>query len=274
MAPTPDPTLPTSNPLAPSAQSNPQALQSSKSLAYTLSAFFLTTAALFIVTFASDFQAATLSGWYNALSNSPWGASALVDYVVGSVFAAMFVWLRDGPGFVFVPARVIAIVAPFVGSVMFLVYMAWLMFRVKSVDGAIVPLGERVGMRPVFDPPAKKGVSVGIGLLFGVLLVGLVGVVLRAVAEQPLSEGLRDVREVSYHYVTLWDVGIGLLVPALVIFVRERGKWGIIALWWVGLAVTGNLATCLYVLSLARKSIRKNLSFRVLLLSEEGIRPQ
>lgn len=192
---------------------------------------------------------------------------------MGSVFAAMFLWLRDGPGLVFVPARVIAIVAPFVGSVLVLVYMAWLMFRVKSVDGAIVPLGGRVGMRPVFDPPARKGTSMGIGVLFGLLLVGFLGVIVRAMAKQTFSEGLRDVREVSYHYVTLWDNLIGLLVPALVIAVREWRRWGVIALWWAGLTFTGNAATCLYVLGLARKSVKKNLSFKYLLLSEEVVRP-
>lgn len=253
----------------PTLSSPPSNSPSSKASAYTLSALFLTVSASFILVSFSEFRDKSFSGWATALQTSPWGVTIIADYILGAMFAAVFIWVRDGAPLFCIPSKVMAVLCPFVGSPLVLLYMAVMVVRAKSVAQAFLPRGNAGGRRGVFHEPGNKRGSVGVVILFAGLLVMFAGVIWRAFAMQRLEDGWRDLRTVGYHYMTFWDNLIGLLLPFVVVVMRGWGNWAEVAGWVVGLVLSGNGASCVYMIVLGRRSLRENRLFADLLLSEE-----
>lgn len=242
---------------------------SSKARAYTLSALFLTVSLSFVFTFSSEFRAATFAGWLTALRTSAWGLFGFTDYVLGAVFAAMYIWLRNGPPLFCIPSRVIAVLCPFLGSPLVLIYLAVLIVSTKSLPRAFLPRGRDQRNDAVFDEPANKRGSVTVLVVFAGLLVLYIGVIWRALVTESFAEANREFQQISYHYMTVWDGAIGLLLPCTVIIMREWGYRAALVGWLVGVAAMGNGVNCIYVMVLAWRSLKKDRLFADLLFSEE-----
>lgn len=229
----------------------------------TSSIFFIAAAAL--VLGLIDLLSTSSSDALSTLLGSPWGISALADYAVGAVFGVMFLWIRQPPPMLFINHKVIAVVFPFAGNFLLLLYMSYVIYTYKSVELAFIPKSVASEGEPVYEPPANRRQTKIIGFLFMALLVFFVAVTLWAFNVESISDGLRDFRHKSVSFTFLDNLG-GLLFTFVYVLVREEAASAVIP-WFLAFAFLGNAATMAYVIKLAYQSIRQDTSFTFLLLS-------
>lgn len=78
-------------------------------------------------------------------------------------------------------------------------------------------------------------------------IVSLVGGIIWAIPQEPLSTGLRRIVDQPWGLVTLVDLYLGLAVIGVWIFLVQRGLWRSLP-WWIALACLGNLATLVFLM--------------------------
>lgn len=238
--------------------------------AYFFSAIFFIASIWLFTKLFDAFSAQSLSGGGAALRASPWGLSALADYIVGAVFAAMFIWLRETPPLLYVHHKIVAIAFPFLGNPVLLLYISYVIYTYKSVELTFVPRSVSPDGELVFHPPANRRQTKLVGFIFAVLLVLFLGVCIWAFKVQPLSDGVKDFSNKWVAFTFQDNLG-GLLFTFVYVLIREDGVPSVVIPWFLGLALLGNAATCFYVIKLAHESIRRDSSFTFLLLSKSKI---
>lgn len=235
--------------------------------AYVFGVVFAAAGLGFLVVLIRAVLTQSLAAGWRALLASPYGLSVLTDYVVGSIFGAMFIYLREGPYFLGLNHKVIALLSPFVGSFLPLFYISFMIFTLKDLQRVFVPKSAQEDMAPIYDPAANTSETKAVGLSFTGLLIFFVGVFLWAVTTQSLGDGLSDLKREVWIDVAFKDTLAGLLLTAVYVIVREGGVLSVVVPWVLALALFGNGPTCAYVMMLAHESLRRNISFKTLLLS-------
>lgn len=240
---------------------------SSSMRAYFVSAVFFVASVLIFMGLLDAIRTQPFSEGMATVSASPWGLTAVVDYAVGAAFGVMFVWLRETPPMLFVNHKVIAVIFPFLGNFLLLLYMSYVTFIYKSVDVTFVPKSVSPRGEPVYDPPANRRQTKLIGFLFTALLVLFFGVCVWAFKVQSISDGLQDFRTNRWVAFAFQDNLAGILLTFAYVVVREDGVPSVVIPWFLGFALLGNFTTCFYVIKLAYDSLQRDVSFKFLFLS-------
>lgn len=94
---------------------------------------------------------------------------------------------------------------------------------------------------------------VSVRVLASIALAGLIGGSIWAQQQEGLWQGLVAIAKQPWGAVTLQDLGTGLVLTGLWIATVERVRWSI-PLWWILLAVFGNIGTCTWLIWRTRKA--------------------
>lgn len=197
--------------------------------------------------------------------SSPWATSALADYIVGACFGAMFIYMRAGPSFLFIPPQALALMYPFMGNFVLLWYAAFLLMLAKHPEKAFLPREEGSAMTAVND----KGRTRFIAGLFSALLLFFVGVCVFAFVTEDLQQGYRTIRNDPWSLFTFADNLAGILFTATFVVIREGGLSGSSSLWILAFALLGNAPTCIYILLVTNEAIKSDMPFRDTLLTQK-----
>lgn len=244
---------------------------SSSMRAYFVSAVFFVASVLLFIGLLDAIKAQPFSQGVAIISASPWGLAAVFDYAVGAAFGVMFIWLRETPPMLFISHKVIAVIFPFLGNFLLLLYMSYVIFIYKSVDVTFVPKSLSPRSEPLYDPPANMRQSKLIGFVFATLLVLLFGICFWAFRVQSVSDGLIDFRTNRWVALSFHDNLAGILLTFAYVVVREEGVPSVVIPWFLGFALLGNFATCFYVIKLSYESLRRDVSFKFLFLSRSKV---
>lgn len=235
--------------------------------AYFCSAIFFIGFIYLIADLVDAWRTQPISEAFAALRASPWGLTALVDYIIGAVFAILFIWLRETPSLLFINYKVIAVIFPFLGNFVLFLYMSYVIFVQKNLTYTFVPKSLRGSSQDVFYLPANRKQTGIIVFLFSVLLLGFVSVCAWAFSVQSLADGIKDFDN-KWIGLTFKDNLGGIVFTFTYVLVREGGTLSSVVPWFLAFAFLGNAATCAYVLSIAYDSWRKDAHFAFLLLSK------
>lgn len=208
-----------------------------------------------------------LSDGFAAVGVSPWGLTALVDYIVGAVFAATFIWLRETPPFLCLNHKVIAVIFPFLGNAALFLYMSYVVYIHKNLVKTFVPRSVEQNTGDVFHTPARRRQTGAIGILFFILLIAFVAICVRALAVQSLADGIKDFSN-KWVGLTFKDNLGGIVFTLAYVTVREGGELSSVIPWFLAFTFLGNAATCAYVLNIVIESWRQDIHFPFLLLSK------
>lgn len=201
--------------------------------------------------------------------HSPWSITVVVDFTAGLVFATTFLCLREGPYLACFPPALAAAAMPALGNQVLFFYVATVLLPASpTVAAALLPvvpaaaaaLGER----------GERGRMGWWTFLFASAAASVACVCAWAASTQSVAAGWEDIRAEIWVLLTFVDLLAGLLFVAVFIFVREGGLTVMSAGMTVALALTGNIATGVYMLSLVREAAVKGLPFRTVLFSKKG----
>ncbi|PXF42127.1 hypothetical protein BWQ96_08159 [Gracilariopsis chorda] len=237
--------------------------------AYIFAAFLTTVGVALFMSLVQTIRKSPLSEGISGIGESPWALSALADYFVGACFAALYVFLRDGPPVFCLSNKVFAVVFPFVGNFALLWYVAYLIVKAKDVTRGLLPQtvetpgNVEIDMRSSSTQKHPKT----IGVAFFALLLWFAAVCFWASQRQSLQEGYRVLKMVKWAGFTFIDNLTGILFTVVFIIVREGEVNCITSLWILGLVFFGNGPTCLYVIHVAQQAFSRDVSFSRVLLS-------
>lgn len=204
-----------------------------------------------------------------ALRDSAWTVTALINYLSGAGFTALFIWMRNGPRLLIFHPKLIALFFPLcTGNFFPLLYMSFLLSKGDAVS-AFVPFSTPDHV-PIFEPPARLLVTKTIAGIFAGFIILTGATAIRALVVHGITNGLNDFRALYFTPIQL-DLTIGLFFPIVFICVRERGKLSRTIPWVAAILILGNIATCLYAIKIAHESLNFNSSFRHLLLSQSPV---
>lgn len=237
-------------------------------ISYMLSFLFAAIATALVWSLVHAALKQPLSDGWTALKSSPYGLSALADYAVGSMFGVIFVYFREGPSFLFMNYKLIALLSPFVGSFLPLFYLSFMLFKLKDYRLVFFPKTAEPELPGSSDPPAKLPQSRFILLFFGFLLTFFTTVCIWAFSSQSWNDGVRDVMQEPWIAVTFQDNLSGLILTICFVACRE-GVWLKVVPWTIAFGLLGNAPTCIYVIFIACESLRRDIAFSTLLLSQK-----
>ena len=242
---------------------DPSAPSARSMQAYLLAGIFLLTGTLFFVSgvqalFSEPFVEEVL-----LLFKRPWIIVTVGDYFVGMCFSVMYLYLRDGPSFAWIPSKIIAFLLLIFGNFILMWYAAYLLIVSGSFVEAYLPRTDQqyIGSR---NSVKSRVVSV----VFTVLLVFGVGVLLWASCLQTIPEGTKDVLARKYSRLLLGSDLMGIGFALSYVIVREGSLSCTVLLWILGFVVFGNTATCLYIVLMALEALRRDVPFEKVLLSK------
>lgn len=191
-----------------------------------------------------------------AILSSPWSVVTFLDYFLGTVFITVYLWALDGPPFLGVPGRFIAIINLFVGRFVVLGYTGYLLMTSETIGKALLP-------EPSSAQPERPS---SVKAVFTILLAIFVASCVWAAFVQPLGEGGSQIMSHPWSSLTLFDNLTGIFFSAVVIMKREATALARCT-WLLALIVFGNGATALYVILVAKHASERDMGFAPLLLS-------
>lgn len=222
--------------------------------ALALAAFFTVVAIAQLNELQSVFSS-SLGDAFAAFRDSPWALAALIDYIVGAIFASLYLALR--------PALLPAVLTPFLGSFVVLLYMAAVLVHRRDAVHAMLPKG---GRDAYISSKRARYAFWG----FAGLLMLLSGVCMYAWITERLQDGYRVIKTVPWVQMTFVDNLGGLVFTVAFVVIREGGLSWKVGLWLTGFLFLGNITTCIYVMLVAREAIRYDVAFEELLLSNRN----
>lgn len=240
--------------------------------ARALSVVFAAAGIYLFVLILTNIRHHPLIAGFSELTTSPWSAVLILDYVVSTIFSALYIYLRNGPSVVCLPPALIAVSIPFLGNTVLAWYIAMLMYSTGSVYAALFPESanffQPLASVPMFNRTNARRTTCFIALLFTTLIVALVAMMGWAANQQSFLTYYRQFRNLGWIVVIFQDDFVGGFFAAVYVFKREGGlSWRVI-LFILGLFCFGNIATCIYVLIMARQAYLIDEDFRKIALSE------
>lgn len=232
---------------------------------------------LFTVQFAKAWQQEPISVGASRLISSGWSISVLSDFFVGTLFTVIYLWLLNGPSFCFIPCRIWAILTPFLGNFIPLMYVAYLLFTTRaSIVSVLLPFSSsspHYHQHQQTSNSYNKTIIRAATAVFATALAAFVAVCVWAWSKQSLSEGWATISNEPWTITTFADNLAGLSLTLPVIIAREQSFVVSQMLWTVALALLGNGGTCLYVLAVTAQARSKRIGFASCLLTQRRLLP-
>lgn len=200
------------------------------------------------------------------LKNSPWSMAALYDYGCNAVFSFIILWFRDGPPMFGIKGKYYALIFPFAGNCVLLAYAAFLFQTHGNSVSALLP---KTGQSA---SPQKFVATAIFGIIFAICTLVQLQAQIRALREQSLLAGLKEIIAEPWAVLTVLDAYEGNLFGLLFVLVREgtTSVWTTL-IWTLFFLTMHSFAITLYALLVVREALVRDVSFVELLLSAKSV---
>lgn len=207
------------------------------------------------------------TSFYEAVLSNPWGKAMLCDYFGSSLFATLYLWVRNGPPMFYVPCRVWALFVPFLGNFIMLTYIGFLLHTYEAIVPAVLP----ATFLPSPAPNCDRIQTIMLGTFFSVSCgVSVIGY-FKAFQDQTLIDGIIHIFTHAWSFLLGAFLLFSLIFPVFFVIVRHGPSCEVDVIPWIGFfTLFGNRVTYAIVCSLAFQAMSTDTHFDTVLLREQN----
>lgn len=208
------------------------------------------------------------SALISSLTVSAWSKAFTIDYVAGVSFNFLYLWLLNGPPLLYIPSRIWSLLILY-SNIFPLSYVTYLLLsRIDSsnrlTDASLLQRSSRTQLQRHSN--IKKTVSVMV--LFTTILCFCIGSRIYALYTESIPSGFSSIVNYPWNLCVVLDDLLGLMLTLAFVMEKEQTLMWSQLMWFVAFCMLGNIASCLYVLTLSVMALSKGIGFGSCLLTK------